>query len=213
MNEAGMPQKLLARLGSLIARCGQTKRDDAARVSLGRLASECGRRHPSVALEAIATLVQDNDRGVRDAAADHLRELFANLGGLARLGVAVNWATSGDAHKRLAAARALGGRTPVMGFVSMVDQLSRDPDPRIRYAACLSCSSWMESHPHSLVELLSICAGDENTSVSSAAVDGLRRASSGPSSRIATDALVELAGSTERSVAEAARAALDGGRR
>lgn len=205
----GVPQQVLSRLGHLVGRCASEVRDDSARVALSRLATDCGESYPGVALEAIATLARDAEVGVREAASRDLEELLGALDGLARMSVAVSWATSDDARLRLAAARALGGETEVLGIVSMLDQLTRDGWPEVRYAACVSCATWIGWYPRSLSELLSICATDKNASISSAAVAGLRGASHGPASGAAARALGALASSANRHVAEAARSALD----
>ena len=196
------PQRVLERLGQLIARCAASERDDAARVSLTSLARDCYEEYPAISEEAIATLSRDTELGVRRAAASSLADLLVHLDGLSRLRTTINWATTSDRHQRLAVATALGDSGRGLGIAALLDQLVQDELPEVRRAACLSCGRQIERSSAVFAELLAICALDPVESIRSAALESLRRAAGAPAGHHAREALDELAGSDDTGPAE-----------
>jgi HEAT repeat protein len=171
-----IPRDKLFRLAELIARFETSATDAAAREALASLALGCRQEFPELTDVALKALVEDDVCAHRMVASGQLKALLEHIGGLSRIHVMIDWATSARRHQRVAIARALCSSMPILGIIPVLNQLADDTHPDVRRAACAASAHRMEHGRDAYAGILRARAQDDCRSVQLAAAEGLHRA-------------------------------------
>ena len=127
-------------------------------------------------LELVRSLAHDGSTKVRAAAANGLTRILYLASPAERVELVCNFAVAETPAERLALARALSSRVPVLVADLAIEQLANDDDPEIRAAAIRAGLQRIDEHPQIYRRLATERAADSDRNVRRAAKRLLGRA-------------------------------------
>jgi hypothetical protein len=142
---------------------------DEVRARVAEAASWLWSSDDPSALDLLRSLVHDPASKVRAAAANGLTRALYLASPVERVELVCNFATSASAAERLAVARALSSRVPVLVADLALEQLANDSEAEIRAAAVRAALERLEEAPDTYRRLAQDLREDSDRSVRRAA--------------------------------------------
>lgn len=130
---------------------------------------------PHEAAHVVRALARDQSAEVRSAAVRGFEALLERISPVARAQLVCEWAVSESVADRQMVARALESKSPVLFADLVIDQLSNDPEARVRRAALRAANRRFDEYPAAYTAVAARLTADADRRVRRAARRVLKR--------------------------------------